>query len=138
VFLSHHEITSPLITCESHYYISASHLEETKDAIFQAGAGQYEGGRYVQVAFQLTGQGQFLPVAEAGADPHTGAVGQLEKVDESRVEILCQSREIAKAAVAALKKSIVPIFSACHPANSLSRAHPYEVPAYEVYKLENF
>ena len=82
----------------------ASHIQSTKDAVFAAGAGVYEGGKYVQVAFELTGQGQFLPVAEAGADPHTGSAGQLERVLEYRVEILCEGRDLATAAVAALKK----------------------------------
>ncbi|KAI0593838.1 hypothetical protein F4775DRAFT_596821 [Biscogniauxia sp. FL1348] len=97
-----------------------SHLQSTKDAIFSSGAGVYEGGKYVQVAFEITGTCQFLPVAEAGAKPHTGSVGHLERTLEYRVEILCEGRDVAKAAVAALKK-----------------AHPYEVPAYEVYKLED-
>ncbi|KAI1504335.1 hypothetical protein F5X99DRAFT_35987 [Biscogniauxia marginata] len=102
------------------YTVPASHLQTTKDAVFGSGAGIYEGGKYVQVAFELTGSGQYLPVADAGADPHTGSAGQLERVLEYRVEILCEGRDVAKAAVAALKK-----------------AHPYEVPAYEVYKLED-
>ena len=79
----------------------------TKDSIFGAGAGSYEGGKYVQVAFQITGQGQFLPVAEAGAVPHTGSVGQLENVLEYRVEIFCAGRDVAKAAVAALKRLVL-------------------------------
>ncbi|KAF6841798.1 GTP cyclohydrolase 1 type 2-like protein [Colletotrichum musicola] len=101
------------------YTVPASHLAVTKDAVFQTGAGVYEEGKYVQVAFELTGQGQFVP--GAGADPHTGAVGELERVLEYRVEILCVGRDVTKAAVAALKS-----------------AHPYREPAYEVYKLENF
>lgn len=76
----------------------------TKDAIFATGAGVYEGGKYVQVAFTLTGQGQFTPVADAGAVPHTGSTGQLAQVLEYRVEIICEGRDVAKAAVAALKK----------------------------------
>lgn len=80
----------------------ASHLVETKDAVFQTGAGVYEEGKYVQVAFELTGQGQFKP--GAGADPHTGTVGELERVLEYRVEILCVGRDVTKAAVAALKR----------------------------------
>ncbi|KAI3529782.1 hypothetical protein CABS01_16074 [Colletotrichum abscissum] len=102
------------------YTVPASHLVATKDAIFETGAGVYDQGKYVQVAFELTGQGQFRPVAAAGADPHTGAVDQLERVLEYRVEILCSDRNVARAAVAALKS-----------------VHPYETPAYEVYKLEN-
>ncbi|KAF9879824.1 hypothetical protein CkaCkLH20_02635 [Colletotrichum karsti] len=103
------------------YTVPASHLKDTKDAIFKTGAGVYDEGKYVQVAFELTGQGQFMPVAAAGANPHTGSVDQLERVLEYRVEILCAGRDVTSAAVAALKS-----------------AHPYEVPAYEVYKLEDF
>ncbi|KAG7050381.1 structural toxin protein [Colletotrichum scovillei] len=102
------------------YTVPASHLVATKDAVFETGAGVYDQGKYIQVAFELTGQGQFRPVAAAGANPHTGAVDQLERVLEYRVEILCSDINIAKAAVAALKS-----------------AHPYETPAYEVYKLED-
>lgn len=87
-----------------HHHRPASHLTATKDAIFKTGAGVYEGGKYVQVAFELTGQGQFLPVAEAGAVPHTGSVGQLERLLEYRVEIMCDGRDTAKAAVASLKR----------------------------------
>ncbi|KAL0938901.1 structural toxin protein [Colletotrichum truncatum] len=103
------------------YTVPASHLVATKDAVFQSGAGIYDEGKYVQVAFELTGQGQFMPVAAAGANPHTGAADQLERVLEYRVEILCVGHDVTKAAVAALKS-----------------AHPYEVPAHEVYKLEDF
>ncbi|KXH66437.1 hypothetical protein CSAL01_00885 [Colletotrichum salicis] len=99
---------------------TASHLVVTKDAVFETGAGVYDQGKYIQVAFELTGQGQFKSVGAAGADPHTGAVDHLERVLEYRVEVLCSDRNVAKAAVAALKS-----------------AHPYETPAYEVYKLEN-
>lgn len=83
---------------------TASHLVATKDAVFETGAGVYDQGKYIQVAFELTGQGQFRPVAAAGANPHTGAVDQLERVLEYRVEILCSDINIAKAAVAALKR----------------------------------
>ena len=47
-------------------------------------------------------------------------IGSLERVDEMRVEILCLGRQTMLQAVEALLK-----------------AHPYEEPAYEVYKLED-
>ncbi|KAF4864269.1 GTP cyclohydrolase 1 type 2-like protein [Colletotrichum siamense] len=103
-----------------HWTVPASHLVATKDAVFKSGAGVYDEGKYIQVAFQITGQGQFMPVAAAGAVPHTGAVDQLEQLLEYKVEVMCAGRDVAKAAVAALKS-----------------AHPFEVPAYEVYKLED-
>lgn len=48
--------------------------------------------------------GQFLPVAEAGAVPHTGTPGVLEHTEETRVEIICVGEEVVRRAVAALKK----------------------------------
>ncbi|KAK1690765.1 hypothetical protein BDP55DRAFT_690580 [Colletotrichum godetiae] len=91
--------------------VPASHLVVTKDTVFETGVGVYDQGKYIQVAFELTGQGQFRPVAAAGADPHTGSAGQLEDVE--------------KAAVAALKGVQF----------ELKSAHPYKTPAYEVYRL---
>ncbi|KAK2768972.1 structural toxin protein [Colletotrichum kahawae] len=123
--ISHHRqiTTTPNMTERYKLYwtVPASHLVATKEAVFKTGAGVYDEGKYVQVAFQITGQGQFMPVAAAGADPHTGTVDELEQVLEYKVEIVCVGRDVTKAAVAALKS-----------------AHPYEVPAYEVYKLEDF
>jgi hypothetical protein len=49
-----------------------------------------------------------------------GGIGQLELVDEFKVEMVCDDACI-EAAVAALR-----------------RAHPYEEPAYQVWKLESF
>ncbi len=51
-------------------------------------------------------QGQFFPVAEAGAVPHTGTPGVLERVEEVRVEILSTGVKATKAAVEALKRSV--------------------------------
>ena len=72
--------------------------------MFGAGAGVHEGGKYVQVAFQTVGEGQFVPVAEAGAQPQTGSAGQLEKVLEYQVEVLCEGRDVVRRAVEALKR----------------------------------
>jgi hypothetical protein len=99
----------PRITKTEHYRcygitVLPSHLQATKDAVFAAGGGSYEDGKYVKCAFQIFGFGQFLPVAEAGAVPHTGTLGTLEKVEEVRVEITCCGKDVTKAAVAALKE----------------------------------
>lgn len=55
------------------------------------------------VAYEITESGQFIPIAEAGAVPHTGTPGKLERTEEIRVEILCMGRKVTKAAVEALK-----------------------------------
>lgn len=98
------------------FYVPAAHLEAVKDALFAAGGGRI--GNYDRCAWQVRGQGQFRPLA--GANPHLGAVGADERVDEYRVELVV-SDERMPAVVAALKA-----------------AHPYEEPAYAVIRLEDF
>ncbi|KAF1982507.1 hypothetical protein K402DRAFT_340206 [Aulographum hederae CBS 113979] len=94
-------------------------LPACKAAIFSAGAGRYPGGQYTECCFTTLGTGQFRPGDTAR--PHLGKVGELEEVPEARVEALCVGEDVARSAVSALKK-----------------AHPYETPAYEVYRLEDF
>ena len=53
-------------------------------------------------SFDVPGQGQFLP--GEGANPNIGQPGDLEKVDEMRVETLCVGRQVMLSAVEALKK----------------------------------
>ncbi|KAK4142546.1 GTP cyclohydrolase 1 type 2/Nif3 [Dichotomopilus funicola] len=102
------------------FFVPPSALEACKTAIFAAGAGRYPGsGNYTEVCFTSFGTGQFRPGATA--NPHIGTPGTLEEVQEARVEILCVGEEVVRGAVGGLK-----------------RAHPYEEPAYEVYKLEDF
>ncbi|WP_087087539.1 NGG1p interacting factor NIF3 [Acinetobacter pittii] len=95
------------------YYVPDSHLESTKQAIFSAGAGGI--GNYEHCAWQVKGIGQFKPVK--GADPYIGELGELEQVDEWRVETIV-IEENAKAVATALKAS-----------------HPYEEPAFEFIQI---
>jgi len=97
------------------FFVPESHLEPVKEAVFASGAGRI--GDYEHCCFQLKGEGQFRPLA--GAQPHTGEVGALESVDEYRVELVCTD-DLIRAAVAAMKL-----------------AHPYEEPAYDVWRLED-
>lgn len=96
------------------YFVPASHVESTKAALFQAGAGKI--GNYDACAWQCLGQGQFRPTF--GSNPYLGQQGTVEVVSEYRVEMVCEDNLIREA-LAALKD-----------------AHPYEEPAYEVYHLE--
>ncbi len=97
------------------YFVPETHVEKTKQALFEAGAGRI--GDYDSCAWQCIGKGQFRPLE--GSDPFLGKVGEVEVVDEFKVELVCADKLIG-AALAALK-----------------RAHPYEEPAYEVYRLED-
>lgn len=98
------------------FFVPESDLETTKTAVFEAGGGRI--GDYDCCAWQTLGQGQFRPLA--GSNPHLGEQGELERVEEYRVELVCEDHLIA-GVVAAMKQ-----------------AHPYEEPAYEVYRLEAF
>ena len=66
------------------YYVPESHLESTKLAIFEAGAGGI--GNYEHCAWQILGTGQFKPVK--GANPFIGELDTLQQVPEWRVETI--------------------------------------------------
>lgn len=94
-------------------YIPETHLECVKTALFNAGAGQL--GDYSHCSWQVLGLGQFKPLA--GANPAIGEIDKIEYVSEWRVETVVPDERLS-AVVAAYKQ-----------------AHPYEVPAYEVYVM---
>lgn len=96
------------------YFVPETHLEQTKAALFEVGAGRI--GDYDCCAWQCRGQGQFRPLD--GSQPFLGQQGELEVVDEFKVELVCKD-ELIREALEAFKK-----------------AHPYEEPAYEVYRME--
>lgn len=98
------------------FYVPATHIEPVKAAVFSAGAGTI--GNYDHCCWQVLGQGQFRPLE--GSAPYLGQQGQVEKVDEYRVELVCDHNKIQQA-VAALKAS-----------------HPYEEPAYDVCLLADY
>ncbi|PHS62344.1 MAG: NGG1p interacting factor NIF3 [Thalassobium sp.] len=98
------------------FFVPQSHVEDVKAAVFAAGGGKI--GDYQECCWQVAGSGQFRP--SAAANPFIGNAGELERVDEYRVEMVCADDQI-RAAVAALKA-----------------AHPYEEPAYDVWRLADF
>lgn len=95
------------------YYVPESHLEPTKRAIFDAGAGGI--GNYEHCAWQVLGTGQFKPIQ--GANPFIGEVNTLEQIPEWRVE------------------TIVPEAKASAVAKALKASHPYEEPAFEFIQI---
>ncbi|MDO7897748.1 Nif3-like dinuclear metal center hexameric protein [Pseudomonas citrulli] len=98
------------------FFVPASHLDEVKDAVFAAGGGRI--GDYDRCAWQVPGLGQFRPLE--GSQPFIGEAGQVEQVEEWKVELVVADERV-RPVVAALKQS-----------------HPYETPAYEVWRLEDF
>lgn len=96
------------------FFVPESHLEQVKEALFETGAGRL--GDYDHCAWQVKGQGQFRPLA--GSNPYLGREGEVEVVDEFRVEMICAD-DCLRAAIGALEAS-----------------HPYETPAYDLVRLE--
>ncbi|NQD93203.1 NGG1p interacting factor NIF3 [Pseudomonas sp. CrR25] len=97
------------------FYVPESHLDEVKAAVFAAGGGRI--GRYDSCCWQVLGQGQYRPLE--GSQPFLGQAGAVEQVAEWKVELVVAD-ELIHEAVKALKKS-----------------HPYETPAFEVWRLSD-
>ncbi|MEM5947585.1 NGG1p interacting factor NIF3 [Spirochaetia bacterium 38H-sp] len=95
------------------FYVPVSHAEEVKAAVFSAGAGRYEG--YDMCAWETRGTGQFRPLA--GSNPFIGSYGAVEKVEELKVECVCEA-------------SVMP-----DVLRAFFEAHPYEEPAYAIFKM---
>lgn len=91
-------------------YVPVAHTQAVLAALFQAGAGEL--GNYRECAFVSRGRGQYRPVD--GANPAIGTVGDLEILDEDRIEVMIPDGR--RAAVLA----------------ALRLAHPYEEPAFHV------
>ncbi|WP_044871917.1 YqfO family protein [Pseudomonas sp. LFM046] len=97
------------------FYVPESHLEPVKKAVFAAGGGRI--GAYDSCCWQSLGQGQFRPLE--GSNPFVGQSGVVEHVAEWKVELVVAD-ELIHETVKALKK-----------------AHPYETPAFEVWRLSD-
>jgi hypothetical protein len=94
-------------------YVPVAETEAMIDALAAAGAGRI--GDYERAAWSSTGVGTFRPLA--GANPTQGQVGEIEKVEESRVEMVLPRRR---------RQAVI---------EALRAAHSYEEPAYDVFEL---
>lgn len=84
----------------------AEAVDRILEAIASAGGGVI--GNYSHCAYVSSGQGRFKP--DAAANPQVGAIGHINRVDETQIQTFC-SRANAKAVVQAIRT-----------------AHPYEEP----------
>jgi len=95
-------------------FVPIDYKERVKDACFNAGAGKL--GQYDRCSFEIPGLGQFR--AQPGAVPFIGKIDEVTVVKEVRVEMVCE------------KKYMSAVLTA------MKQAHPYEEPAYDVFKME--
>jgi hypothetical protein len=86
--------------------VPPEYADAVLDAIASAGGGTI--GEYTHCSFTSIGTGRFKP--SAAANPAVGEKGEINTVEEVRIETFC-NRSVAKAVVAAIRK-----------------AHPYEEP----------
>ena len=96
-------------------FIPIESAAKVSNAVFAAGAGAI--GNYSNCGFTAEGTGTFLPLA--GARPAIGKKGKLEKVNEIRFETIVPAEKLDDCIVA------------------MKKAHPYEEPAFDVFKLYN-
>jgi hypothetical protein len=94
-------------------FVPTSDAERLLDALADAGAGTV--GDYERCAWTTTGTGTFRPLD--GAQPAIGSVGSVERVDETRLEV------------------VLPRERRSRVLRAMLAAHPYEEPAYDVLEL---
>lgn len=96
-------------------FVPAAQADKVRDALTAAGAGRI--GDYDSATFSTPGEGRFRP--GEGADPVIGRVGELEVVEEVRIE------------------AVMPRVRRTAVVRALLEAHPYEEVAYDVVELAN-
>jgi dinuclear metal center YbgI/SA1388 family protein len=94
-------------------YVPRENTAAVQAAVFGAGAGHI--GDYSHCSWSVSGIGQFLP--HEGAAPAVGSVGNVERVDEDRFEVV---------APAHLRADVL---------SAMRAAHPYEEPAFDVFAM---
>jgi len=100
--------------CKIVTFVPEADLEQVSDAMFKAGAGII--GEYHACSFRVKGVGTFLPSKKS--KPHVGKVEKFNRVSEIRLEVLS------------------PWDSRHSVIKAMSKTHPYEEPAYDVYPLD--
>lgn len=96
-------------------FVPENAVADVRAAMSTAGGGRI--GDYHSCTFQSEGVGTFLP--GEGTDPHLGTIGELNAVDEVRVEMITAADGVDQVVAA------------------LVAAHPYEEPAYDVYPVNS-
>lgn len=94
-------------------FVPPENLDTVAAAVFDAGAGRI--GDYEQCSYRLQGEGTFFGTETT--HPRRGQKGRLEKVSETRIEVVVPDRRLPEV-IAALRES-----------------HPYEEPAFDLYPL---
>jgi len=95
-------------------YVPVSDADKVRKAIGGAGGGKI--GAYSHCSFSSRGTGRFTP--KEGTHPAIGEIGKPQEVEEERIEFVCETHCLDEV-IAAIRK-----------------AHPYEEPTIEAWKVE--
>lgn len=95
-------------------YVPLSHFENMKEVLFSSGAGTLD--HYRECSFAVDGKETFFPTE--GARPSKGSIGSRETLDACKLEVVIPHKKV---------KAVV---------QAMLEAHPYEVPAYDLWPLE--
>jgi dinuclear metal center YbgI/SA1388 family protein len=96
-------------------FVPKDDVNRVADALYANGAGAI--GNYSHCGFQTHGTGTFLPLP--GATPTIGKQGQRETVPEIRLETVVKADKVS---------AVI---------DALRQAHPYETPAFDVFRHYN-
>ncbi|MEW5799728.1 MAG: Nif3-like dinuclear metal center hexameric protein [Bacteroidota bacterium] len=96
-------------------FVPQKYVEQVAAAMHDAGAGTFT--KYDTCSFRTEGTGTFRGMNNA--KPFLGQVGKVERAEETRLEMLCETWKI---------NSVIA---------AMTKAHPYEEVAYDVYPLMN-
>jgi dinuclear metal center YbgI/SA1388 family protein len=96
-------------------FVPEASVVQVRESMSKAGAGAL--GNYNECFFETQGTGCFRPLE--GANPFIGKIGTLESVAEIRLESIVTAKNLDRVIRAMLK------------------AHPYEVPAYDIIPTKN-
>lgn len=93
--------------------VPVSKTDEIRKVICEAGAGVI--GEYTECSFSVKGIGTFRP--NDNANPYIGENGNLELVEEEKLEVICDVEKV---------KGVIKV---------LRKVHPYEEPAIDIVPL---
>lgn len=96
-------------------YVPNDHLDQVRDALFDAGAGRI--GHYDECSFTVEGKGTYKP--DEQSTPYSGEKGKRSVEVETRLEVLVKDTDSGQVV------------------RRLFEAHPYEEVAYELISLSN-
>ncbi len=96
-------------------FVPANHAEAVRKAMKEGGCGHI--GNYDACSFSNKGIGRFRPLE--GSSPFLGEVGNIEEVEEERIETICPFEN---------REDVI---------EKIKKAHPYEEPAIDIYPLLN-